>query len=490
MKKEKTITKEANATTKNLAGVVFFKAILYPVLLLSMMLVPRTMGPTIYGEYAVLISIIVIVTTLVDFGSGAIFGRFVPEFESRGEIENIRKLTTNIFAFKVIIELIVSIILFSVLYFLYRDKYPVIYFFLLIAILVVHDWTTIPLALLFGLNKLVKYALRDPIRRVLSLTFILILFHFFGLIGAIISNLLVEISLALVVFYWTKGYFLFKYFKPDLSFLKPYLRFEALYYLATVLLITQQRLGNPLIEQLAGDTKEVALFDLPNSIFVIVLTFTSLPVESLVPIFSKLLLMGKEGKLINWSKLITKYLGILCSITIGSYILAAPDLIPILIGPQFKEFFPNGVGLLFGMFPMIFAQMAVVYSVVYKQIRKYLTALIFSFTTFITASFLLIPKYASFGCAVAVLISCITLFLVMFFFFKDKILPCIKEALKVMALGLVFVPFLFIKGDIVISLFVTGGFLAVYFLILFYSGSLKLAEIKEIIQAVRHKSDE
>lgn len=490
MKETIAITKEASIATKNISTVVFLKVAQYPFLALSVMLIPRMMGPKIYGEYALLISIIAIMASMLSLGVVEIFGRFVPELEIRGESANIKRFSSNILALKSVINLIASIVLFSILQFAYGDRFPVTYFLLIVAILLVADWGTVPYALLFGLNRLGQFASRDLIRRALSLVLVVILFHYYGLFGAIMSTLLVEGSFTMLTFLWTRKYFRLENFRVDLSFLKPYLRFGFIFYMAWGLLNFWQRLSNPLIGYMTRDSREVALFDIPNQIFLITVAIILFAISSFVPIFTNLLLTGKEEKLIKWSKLIIKYTGILCMLIFWGFIFSGPDLIPIIIGSEYTEIFPKGVVLLSGIFPMSFAQLGVVFSVIYKEPGKYFQALCFAFSTFLFASVLLIPKYASMGCSIATFISCMVLALVIGVYFREKLIPCLSDYFKVIAPGFIFVLFLFFRGSLITNLLLVVCSVATYILLLFACRVLNLQEIKEIFQAIRHRPEE
>jgi O-antigen/teichoic acid export membrane protein len=490
MEQTNEITKEASVTTKNISNVVLLRVFQYPFLLLAVILIPRVMGPEIYGKYALLISINAMAGSLVYLGVGEIFGRFIPEFAVRGEWATIRRLSSNIFYFKCVIDLLASVVLFSMLHYIYNDRFPNSYFILIVVILLVVDLGSIPYFLLFGLNKLAKYSLRDPFRRALSLILILILFHYYGLIGAIVATLVVESSLAILYFFWTRKYFRIEGFGFDLSLLKPYLKFGFIFYISIGVLNVWQRLGNSLIEYMTRSSREVALFDIPNQIFLTVLNFIPVITVYFVPVFTELLLAGKEGKLINWSILIMKYTGILCMIIFLGFILTGPDLIPIIIGSKYKEIFPNGVVLLSSIFPMNFAQLGVVFSIVYKEPGKYLRALCFAFSAFLVVSILLIPKYASMGCSIATFISCMVLAVVLFVYFREKLFPCVADGFKIIALGLIFVPFLFLKGNLITNLFLAVCSVLAYILLLFASRVLNLGEIKVLFRAIRHQPEE
>jgi O-antigen/teichoic acid export membrane protein len=250
-----------------------------------------------------------------------------------------------------------------------------------------------------------------------------------------------------------------------------------------------QRLGNPLIESITENAREVALFDMPNQIFLITATFNLFVISSLVPIFTKLLLTGKEEKLINWSTLMIKYMGIFCSITFGAFVLAGSDLIPLIIGSEYRDIFSNGVVLLLGVFPMIFAQLGSVFAIVYKEPLKYFRALCFAFLTFLGSSALLIPRYASLGCAMATCMSCVVLAVVMCAYFREKLFPCLTDGFKVIALGFVFAPFLFFRGSFITNLFLVVGFVLAYIFLLFAGRILSFREISEIFQALGHQPE-
>jgi len=484
------ITKEASVTTKNISTVVLLKIAQYPFLALAAMLIPRIMGPEVYGEYALLLSIIAITASLVSLGLTEIFGRFIPEFENRGESANIKRLSSNFLTLKGAIDIISCIILFLVLHFVFGDRFSDTYFLLIIAILLANDWGYVPYSLLFGLNKLGKFASRDLIRRAMSLILILILFHYYGLLGAIMSTLLVEVFFTALTFFWTREYFRIEDFRVDWSFLKPYLSFGFIFYISWALLNLWQRLGNPMIEYMTNDATEVALFDIPNQIFLLTATFTLVVICSFVPIFTKLLLAQKEAKLINWSSLIMKYTGILCTMIFWAYVLAGADLIPIIIGSEYKDIFPNGIVLLLGIFPMIFAQLGILFSIVYKEPRRYFLALCFAFSAFLLGSILLIPRYASMGCSIATFISCVVLALVIYIYFRDKFHLCLMDGLKTIALGLIFVPFLFIRGNLFTNLLLVVCSVLGYIVLLFVSRVLNLIEVREIFQAIRHRPQE
>lgn len=481
------VTTEASVTTKNVSTVFSLKIAQYPFLALSVMLIPRMMGPEVYGQYAFLTSIIVITTSLTDLGIDGIFARFIPEFEIRGELTTVKRFFSNLLAFKIGIDIAASLALLPVLVLLFGNRFPLIYFLLIVAILLILDAGSVPFGLLFGLNKLGRYSLREPLRRGLSVTFIFVLYHVWGLTGAILSILLAELTLATLYFYWTRGYFSTVDLRLNFSFLKPFLAFGFTLYLSWVLTNFWQRLGNTLIQYITSSSREVAFFDMPNQIFLITSTFALSIIPSFTPIFTKLLLTGKEQKLINWSRLITKYTGVVCATAFGGYVIVGPDLIPLVIGRDYVGIFPNGVVLLLGLFPMILAQQGYAFSMVYRYPSRYLKALVCAFFTFFLMSLLLVPKYASMGASVATLVSCIVLAAIMYFYFPEKLHPCLSDGTRIIGLGAVFLGLAFLRGSFLTNCFLVFCFVGGHTLSLFGTKILTVAEIKDIFNALRYQ---
>jgi O-antigen/teichoic acid export membrane protein len=490
MKDAVVTSKEASITTKNLSTITLLKMAQYPFLVLTAMIIPRIMGPAVYGEYALLISILTMTASIIDFGGDtALFGRYVPEFETRGELGSISRLSSQMLSFKMMVDLLVCSILYAMLHFAFGDRFPAIYFVLIIATVTVRDFQSVPSALLFGLNKLWQFSLCDPVRRALSFVFILILFPYLGILGAILATFFVDVCIAALAYSWTKEYFHNKDFRVDLQFLKPYLLFCLTFYFAAGVLSLWQRMGNVLIQRITGDSKEVAFFDMANQMFLITTSFTIFLIGCLVPIFTKFMLSRRLDKLLNWSKLIIKYTTMLCVFIYGGYLFLGPDLIPIAIGREYGEIFPNGAIILLGMFPMILAQMGLVYSTVYKQPRKYLVSLCLGFGSFLAASLVLIPSYRSMGCAISVLFSSIVLATGMVVSFRKSLMPCLPDVIKTTALGFICIPFVYMKGGLTTNIGLTVGAFSTYIVLLFVTRVLSTYEIREIFQAIRHRPD-
>lgn len=489
MKETALVTKEASVTTRNISTVFLLKVAQYPFLVLYAVLIPRLMGPEGYGKYAVLFSLLAISASLTELGLTEICGRFIPELEARGGKPAVQRFASNVLGLKILVELGFALLLLPVLHFAYGDLFSPIEILLILAVLIVVNLGTVPYSLLFGLNELGKYALDDPLRRALSLVFTVALYSLFGFVGAVLALLVVGIIITALYFFWTRDIFGAQGLRFELSSVKPYLGFGLVFYAAWALMALWQRAGNPLIEGLTGDPRAVAMFDMANQLFLITVTFTFFVMSSLIPIFTKLLLEGKEGKLIAWSKLIAKYTGILCAVVFLSFALAGRELISVVIGAEYEAIYPNGVVLLGGAFPVILAQLGFVFSVVYRKPARYCAGLATTLAVFLAGSVLLVPRGGAMGCAIATLASCAVFALFMFVSFRDALLPCVPGLLKSLLIALAFAPLALFRADLGTNLLLVVAFITGYALALFAGGVLSAGEIKEIYRALRSRPE-
>lgn len=479
------IIQPTKTITKSLSLAVLYKLAQYPFLILFVIFVPRLMGPEFYGQYALFISVVVIITSLIDLGLTEICGRFIPELNMAGERQLLIRFSSQILSLKIVVSLITSLILFVILYWAYSERFPVSLLLMVSTVIVVTDIGSVPYAVIFGCNRLDYYALRDPLRRVLSLGLIIILFNSFGLLGAMISTLVVEGSLAVLYFYWSKKYFQTKEYAIDFSFLKPYLQFGFLFYVCWWLVNLWQRAGNILIEYITNDPREVALFDIANQSFVILMTTTLFIIASLIPFFTELSLRDKKREIEKWCIAVIKYMGIGFTIITFAFFMLGEKLVELIFGSKYDGIFYNALALISGIFPMAIAQLGYTLSVICKEPRKYFYCILLAFTVFMLTSILLVPKYRALGCSMAMSISYMVMAVMACALFKERIWLCLPRYILSIVLGVIFLPVSYLKDGLITNVTLMAGAVIVYLMVLISTQILNMCELRAIIHALR-----
>lgn len=478
------LTEEAGAATRRVSRVFLLKALQYPFLALFIVLVPRLLGPEAYGQYALFTSALAILISLTDLGLTETFGRFVPEVEEREGSEGVARLASGMLVVKALLSVAAAAVLLAALGLAAGEPVPLAHVALLLATLFVADLASTPYALVFGQNRLERYAAGDPLRKALGLALLLALFQLYGLLGALVSVLAVEVCLAVLYFGWTRRWFRARHLRVDAAFLRPYLAFGLLFYLAYGLSTAWQRLGSPIIAYLVGDPREVALFEMPNQLLAISIGFTLVLTSALIPLFTRLVLTGSEAKVALWSAAMAKYGAIFCTLVFWGFVFTGRELIPVLIGPEYAPIFPNAVVLLLATVPVLFAQLGFVLSVVYKRPASYCAALVVALAAFLAAAFALVPREGALGAALAMLASSVVLAAVLVARFREQLAPAVAAGLKALAPAVLFLPPALLPAPPATRALLVAAAAVLYLLAMFKSGALSVRELRGILHAL------
>lgn len=476
--------KEAHITARNLSRVIFLRALQYPLLILFVLIVPKMMGPEIYGKYAFFASIFAILGASTRLGTEETFGRFIPEFTLKQDKLKINKLLHHILFLRATILIILGLSLLSIFSIFLKWEDIKLYLIIVIATLVLGIEGTL-YNLLYGLNYITKFTMRDLIRKIFNLLFIIVMFKYFDLFGAVLALLISEFIVLIIALYWTNDYLDFINFKLDIAFLRQYLKFGSQFYITSLILIFLQYLGNPLIQFLSKNTSEVAFYDLANQIYLTLSSFMFFIFSAMIPIFSTLLVKNREDKIIKWSSLILKYTGIISIIIFSSILLIGYDLIIIIFGDEYIKVYDNLVILLIGLFAYLISLIGIVYSIIYKQPKKYLIAIIISFITYLMVSLLLIPEYASIGSSTAILFSTLTLAILFYLQFNHQFKALLNPFLKVVLLGLILITFFYYKTTSINNLQLFFLYLSFYLTMLILLKYITIYELRELINALK-----
>lgn len=487
MPSEYAVTAEASVTSKNLSKVALLRLAQYPFTLLFAVLVPRLLQPEAYGRYAWFVSVVAMVAAFLDLGITEISARFVPELQrSRGETAIIR-FFSRMLGFKATLNVVLvataAVVAVAVGPVAQRQ-----FLWPLLLVVLITDLSSSAYGLLFGLNRLALCASRDPLRRALTLVTVIVAFAEFGLMGAIFSVLIVETVMAALFLVWTRRYLSERELAPSWEYAAPLLRYGALFYLSWGVLNVWQRLGNSLIGALSGDFRQVAVFDLSNQIFLTAVGFTLFVISSLAPMFTRLRLEGKEGKLVDWSRRIVTYCYAGCTVAMAAWLLIGAPLIPILVGARYGGLYTNVAVLLCGTFPMVVVQLGLTLAMAYAEPIWYFIGLCVAVVCFVGTALLLAPHYGALGCSVATMFSCLCAALAISARYRTNMRRSLGSGLKAIAAGaIVLLPCWLLRSSPARNGVLLLGFVAVYPLVLLVARIVRRDEISQAWQALVHR---
>jgi O-antigen/teichoic acid export membrane protein len=481
---------DASVTSRNLSAVFLMRIAQFPILALFVILVPRMMGPEVYGQFALLISIATILASLVNLGIGDTCGRYVPELQARGGNRAVVTFASNFLAFKSLVTIVALGLITPGLYWMYGNGASPVMFVIVALMVLVVDWESVVYSLLFGQNRLMRFSVREPLRRVVSLALILTLFPQFGLMGALFSTLMAELAMLVLGGYWTRKSFTLRDLRPDLGALEPYLKFGAAVYLVWLFLNLWQRLGNLLIEHLLRDSSEVAYFDIANQFFLVILSITVMIINSLIPIFSTFAQAGRGDTVAAWSRRLVKYVTILNMTAFGGLLILGADLIPMLIGGDFEDVYPNVIVLSVALFPSVLIQIGFVHAVVDKRPRRFLGALVLALAAYVLLSLALIPQFRSVGCSIATTASYWLMAALVTYPIRTRVGPVLKDACAVIAVGLPVLALALLKAETLMNLVLAASFILIYVSLLILLRWLTVSELRQVLDALRGRGGE
>src|SRR5688572_2408609 len=92
---------EARHTVRNAGWLVLQRGLHLVTATLFALLVPRLMGPELFGRYALLTSVSMWFAMLSGLGAVSLMTRIVPQFTAAGDLFGLRKLITNLLVLRV-----------------------------------------------------------------------------------------------------------------------------------------------------------------------------------------------------------------------------------------------------------------------------------------------------------------------------------------------------------------------------------------------------
>lgn len=481
----KTKSNDASITSKNLMGAGFFKIIQIFAALLFAALIPRTMGAENYGEFSFLISIITIVGSVVTLAVSNTFGRFFPEFKEKNEWDSVNKLFMNMLFFKVCFTSFICLILLFIMVVFFGDIYPLTLIALIVFIVFFTDLEATFFGVFFGHNKIIFFSAKEPIRRLLSVVLIFVLFSWYGLQGAIFASFIVSVVMAFSGLYFCRDTLVMRHDIISFDYFKQFLMFGLAISGAWILTNLWGSGGNILVKLITDDLEQVAYFDISQRIFQIAVSISLIFINSLIPIFSRLLTIGNEHKISQWSRRIIKYTTILNVIIVSGLFIVGSDFIRIFIGEEYVDVNNIAIMIMISIFPFVVTQMGYVHSVLYKRPKDYFIYLAVAVTVFTVLSVLLVPHYSAMGCAVANFIAYTVLGFLVLYKYSERMEGCIKDMARVLLIGTIASPLFFLGGDWAQNLLIEILYVSVFLALLFLFRQLSIPELKEIVVSLR-----
>lgn len=381
--------------------IAVWKTVEYAGLVLFTIAVPRIMAPEQYGRFAAVLSLVSLLVAASGLGSVVTFGRYMPEYQARGQWHEARALFTQLFWTRALLAGVMAGALALSFPSLVPGVSPLVRLAGAGALLAGATATTCYQAFL-GLNALAKWSVQDALTRIVLLAFIIVTGSATTVGTAITSLFVTQLGFLGVGLLWTRRYFLWSRALLDRRQLASHLSFGGLFFLANLLLTAVWRGGDALVLVLSGQPTEAAFFSLANAAMMTVGLLFIQVAFMLVPTLTTLELSGHHARMKAAVAQLLKLLTIAAFLVILAVLAIGKQLIDVVLGTPYLPVADSLRILAFGLPALAVLGAGNCYALVHKQPGKALRVNGVALMVFVGASIALIPPAGAQGAALSV----------------------------------------------------------------------------------------
>lgn len=442
--------------------------------IIQITIIPRLLNPVNMGLYSYWLSVLLIFSTILDFGGPDILSRYLPELRINDQ-DSVRSLFKKNLQVKII--LLPPLILAGLYLFREEKAYFIIVFFAS----VFASLSNLIQAGFYGFKDFKNYSMIQAARILIRLVFVIIFFILLGSIG-IIYGLLVGAALCTIFFY------------PDIKKLVPphnsklskpfaeYLSYGLYLYSGSTLAILNTWLAVILVKNFIPDLEVVGFLGLATQICLFAITgvLASLS-ESFFPSLIEFH-TNDRSQLMKYIELNWKYTNIiLMPAVIGFYFLAEP-IVRFFIG---LEYLPSVEIIRFLLPSVIFITWRGNYQQIlalFENKKDYLYVHLAGFISFFIAAVILINKMGVLGAPIAISFGTFISFLYSYFYanrllhIRSYLMHALKPFLaSILTLNIIYLIDIINIYTLLLSI-VLGGF--IYLSVLVLIRGITINEIK------------
>ena len=258
----------------------------------TVVLVPRLLGPEQYGRFAFVLSLTFLGAILADFGTLDVFGRFVPTMVS----DDARKLYMRTLAFTLAASAFcftLTVALSMALAEWMRLEWALLAG--LMVVLRVVSW--VPFQFALAKNHIGKWMTEQAWRQWVTLGALLVLYPLLGFTGALLALVLMEALFAGLGLWWARPEWLGSEFRLEWRYYKFYVVAGLGFFVANLAAVALYRSGPVLVEALTGNSAQVGYLNLAIGLYLIVYGTVSQFAQSLIPALTQLRAEGRADEM-------------------------------------------------------------------------------------------------------------------------------------------------------------------------------------------------
>jgi O-antigen/teichoic acid export membrane protein len=478
---------EARITVRNAGFLLAQRGFHIVASFLFAVLVPRMMGPSDYGRYALVTSLYLWLVWGSDLSSSQVMGRYIPHFMLQGEKERLQKFFSNLLAVSLL-----SGALCACLYLLFTSLWLTdLDLILLVTMSVTLLFRTAghPFFTLFlGLNQAARWGMGEFLRHWFILFLVIIGFYLSSLRGAFLGLLLTELIVLSIGVWWGKPYLSWTELRPDVRYLAPYLRFGLIFLIFNLLSAAFQSSGEVLVRLFYPDYVQVAYFGLTNNVYLTIGLAIPQFTIAFAPLMITLQAQGKTENVRQWIERLINGLTVGGMFVVFGVLFLGNNLVPLILGAAYLPVAANLLPLSLTLWAQVLSSVAILLTLVYNTPKTaVMSAFIRLAALWIFGPFL-IAKWGSLGGCFAVLLASAIYAGYLTWRMKGMITYSLRKWTSIIALGFIFLPLLWLRSSWSINVLLYAVFIIGYCIILIVLRIITLSEVLAIGRAFDSKN--
>ncbi len=474
---------EARGTVRNAGWILVQRGLHAGSGLVFAILVPRLMGPDIYGRYSLLESLSIWFLLLSSLSLTDVIGRYVPELILKQDSRGLGNLWSDLFTVRLTTGILAAFLYLGVTVLWLRDL-TVVVLAIMAAMVFVRSISELVFAAFVGLSRAARWQVGETTRQWLSLSLLVPGFYLGGLRGAVLSLLLTELVVLALGIYWLRPHMAWPGLHLDVRRSLPYLQFGLVFFASDVLHTALGASGETLVRVISGEYAESGYFGLANRVLVTMALAIPQISMAFTPLLTTLHAQGQVKALARWLERLLKYLALGgMAASFGAFLLA-DDLVPVVLGAEYGPVSANLKWLTMALLPMAAGHVARMVAMVYVRPRTVLAAAAIRLLAFWILDIPLVAWLGGLGSSITMVATWTLYGVYLTWRMRDVLRYSLRECALVIGLGTLFVPLVWLRSSLIINVSLYVAFLTAYLGLLWLLRVVTRNEAAELWKAI------
>lgn len=480
------MTLRADVTVRNAGLLILLRGLTLAGGLVYAALVPRTMGPPAYGQFALVTTLAVWFELASGLGAGQVIARETPTFWMGQDRVGLQRFFGSLVTLRLASGLVAATVFFVLTRIWLREIDPLILTAVAVTLFIQSLGGTV-YAFFLGMNQAARWGANDVLRRWVPIAFVVYGYSHRGLLGACLGLLAGEAIVALLALWWARPHLSLSGLRASWRGLARHAPFALGFYASTMILAFFQRSGEPLVRIFSGDYAQVAYFGLAYAAYSAAEAMIPQVTMAFAPFLAALELRGDSERVARWAERLTRWLGVLSAAAIAGSFLIGEDLVPAVFGEEFKPVAVFLIPLALTLLPHGIGAVARMLAVVYNRPGDVVRASILRLVVFWAVGPFLVMRMGGAGAALAIFLAALGYALYLAWRMQLASRYTLTRWGLIVALGLSFVPLVLLRSAWWTNLGLYVAFLSGYTALLLGLGLVSTQEVRLAAQVIRQR---